>query len=481
MKTISLKVKLTIMCLVAALVSASSGAIGYYFLTDVSSRYGIVSKESLPAVKELGGLRSTIRELRIHVRSIGLENNTQEEVNKYIARSMEQVKLFDEHLEAYKKIDAQAQQRQSFQDLSKSWSDFKEFGAEILSLSKHFEQNHVAIVQQIRNACESKANAVYEPLLKETEFQIILADESVAKAESSENSAKQATMWISFISILAAGLFSYLISSRISNAVKKICNALAENSRDVQSAATSLTEVSGTVHDSSARTASMVESSTASMTEISSMVNLSSGRAAEAASASHHSKKSVEEGSYSITQLMNSMQNISGSSKKMLDIINIIEDISFQTNLLALNAAVEAARAGDAGKGFAVVADAVRTLAERSSTSAKEISQLIHQSAAHIQEGVGKATQSQEMLKQILESVEKVTTYNQEIAQSSEEQKLGIQQVGGALSNLDMASQDNARASQQVSHTAADLHSKTASVDHLISDLRVLIEGKKSA
>ncbi|HEY1078610.1 MAG TPA: methyl-accepting chemotaxis protein, partial [Bdellovibrio sp.] len=264
-------------------------------------------------------------------------------------------------------------------------------------------------------------------------------------------------------------------------AVKKICDALAENSQDVHAAASTLTEVSGTVHDSSTRTASMVESSTASMTQISSMVNLSSGRAAEAASASHQSKKSVEDGSHSIGQLMNSMGNISASSKKMQDIINIIEDISFQTNLLALNAAVEAARAGDAGKGFAVVADAVRTLAERSSTSAKEISGLINQSASHIQEGVSKATQSQEMLKQILESVEKVTTYNQEIAQSSEEQKLGIQQVGGALSNLDMASQDNARASQQVSHTAADLHSKTASVDHLISDLRVLIEGKKSA
>lgn len=481
MKTISLKVKLTFMCLVAALVSASSGAIGFYFLTDVTARYNIISHENLPAVKELGGLRATIRELRIHVRSIGLEKNTQEDVNRYIQLSLEQVTAFEQHLEAYQKIDVQAKDRESFKMLMKSWSEFKEFGVDVLKLSKQFDQNHDEIVTKIRTLCEGKASSVYQPLLKETEYQITLADDSVTKAQTSESRAKLSVFWASIVAILAAGLFSYWISSRIAEAVKKICDALAENSKDVHHAASLLTEVSGTVHDSSTRTASMIESSTSSMTEISSMVNLSSGRAAEAASASSNSKKSVEDGSQSISQLMDSMANISTSSKKMQDIINIIEDISFQTNLLALNAAVEAARAGDAGKGFAVVADAVRTLAERSSTSAKEISHLINQSAAHIQEGVNKATQSQEMLKQILESVEKVTTFNQEIAQSSEEQKLGIQQVGSALSNLDMASQDNARASEQVSHTAADLHSKTSSVDHLISDLRILVEGKKAA
>ncbi|HEY1078769.1 MAG TPA: MCP four helix bundle domain-containing protein, partial [Bdellovibrio sp.] len=220
MNKISLKVKLTIMCLGAALVSASSGAIGFYFLTDVTARYNIVSHENLPAVKELGGLRATIRELRIHVRSIGLEKNTQEEVNRYVQLSLEQVKAFEEHLEDYQKIDLQAKDRESFKALVKSWKDFKDFGSDVLTLSKEYDQNHDAIVAKIRTLCEGKASAVYQPLLKETEYQIALADDSIAKAQTSENRAKHSALWASIISIFAAGLFSYWISSRISNAVK---------------------------------------------------------------------------------------------------------------------------------------------------------------------------------------------------------------------------------------------------------------------
>lgn len=481
MKTMSLKAKLTFLCLAVALVSASGGVIGYYFLTEVSHRYSIVSQENLPAMKELGGLRSTIRELRIHVRSMGLEGNSPAEVEKYVQRSLEQVALFEQHLDIYKKIDAKALERESFKNLTKSWEEFKSFGSHLIELSKNYQENHAEIVNQIRNVCETKAENVYKPLLEETEYQFKLADQSVALATASKNNAKQLALWVSVLSILAAGLVSFAVSSRISKTVKMICDSLAMNSKDVQLAATTLTKVSTSVHDSSSKTASMIESSTASMTQISSMVNLSSERAAEAASASQASKRSAEEGSRAIGQLMTSVNNISESSKKMQDIIDIIEDISFQTNLLALNASVEAARAGEAGKSFAVVADAVRTLAARSSTSAKEISELINKSAEFIKEGVKNASDSQLVLEQILQSVDKVTSFNNEIAQSSEEQKLGIQQVGGTLSQLDEASQDNSRASEEVSHTASDLHNKTASVDLLIADLRLLVEGKKAA
>lgn len=477
----SLKVKLTLMCMLAAIVSASSGAIGFYFLNDVSQKYSKVSGENLPAIRTLADLRATIRELRIHVRSMGLEGNTQEDVNQYAKNSVEQVEKFEQQINAYLKIDPSAANRKSFQDFYKSWTEFKDFGVNLLTLAKDYKTNNREIVHQIRDICGVKANGVYVALLEETHYQTELSDKAVALAHEGKGIAKQLMLWIAIGSIFAAGLFSFFMSTKITAAVKRICDSLAENSASVQAAATTLTSASSTVHEGSFKTASMLESSTASMTQISSMVNLSSEKAGQARRAAEQSKTSASDGSQAVGQLIDSMNRISNSSKRMQDIITIIEDISFQTNLLALNAAVEAARAGEAGKGFAVVAEAVRSLAGRSTSSAKEISDLIKESSSQINEGVNKADQGRLVLERIVKSVEQVTVFNHDIASSSEEQKIGIGKVEEVLSELDRTSQANTEASEQVSKTAMELNEKTESVDRLIFELRHMVEGNKAA
>ncbi|KHD89675.1 MAG: chemotaxis protein [Bdellovibrio sp. ArHS] len=481
MKSWSLKLKLTVMGLFVALLSATSGVIGFYFLNEVSSEYSVVVDENLPSLRELAELRSTIRELRIHVRSIGLAGNTTADVQKYVEESKRQIEHFESRIKAYTQIDPSASQRPSYQDFIKGWNEFKDFGSEVFMLTQDFQANEQKIVNMIRNICAVKAEKVYQPLLKETQHQLDYAERSSTLAHTAEDKSKASVSIFAIVSILLAGAVSFFASISISKTVKSICDALAENSQEVHKASSALTEASKTVHGGSSKAAAMVEESTASMTEIESIVKNSAERAQQAKVASENSKRSAEDGSEAIAQLMASMEKISESSKKMQDIINIIEDISFQTNLLALNAAVEAARAGEAGRGFAVVAEAVRSLAQRSSISAKEISELISQSVTYIQEGATKAELSRDVLKTISENIEQVSGINQDIASSAVEQKAGIQQVSSALVNLDSTSQSNSKASEEMSSIADDLNNKTEAVDALILDLRTLIEGNKAA
>lgn len=477
----SLRAKLTTMGLFVALLAATSGAIGYFFLRRVSYDYSIVANENLPALKELAELRSTIRELRIHVRSIGLAGNTQQDVLPYMERSKQQIEKFEQHIAAYQKIDPSAQDRSDYKEFITGWNDFKAFGGEILKLSQNFEVNKEEVGRLIREVCAIKAEKVYQPLLKESNYQIEFADKSAQAAKAEENKAESLVILFASASILLAGIVSLWASSYFSKVIKAICDSLANTSVEVHQAATSLSQASTTVHDGSTDAAEMLGISTAAITQIESTVKVSNEKALQAKVASENSKKSAEDGSEAVQQLMASMGKINDSSKKMQEIINIIEDISFQTNLLALNAAVEAARAGEAGRGFAVVAEAVRSLAQRSSVSAKEISDLISESAAYIEEGVTKAELNQDVLNRILKSIEQVSAFNQDIAHSSEEQSLGIQQVSTALLGLDTTSQANTKASEEVSNIARNLNDKTETVESLISDLRTLVEGTKAA
>ena len=145
-----------------------------------------------------------------------------------------------------------------------------------------------------------------------------------------------------------------------------------------------------------------------------------------------------------VGKAVDAMSAISGSSKKIADIIGVIDEIAFQTNLLALNAAVEAARAGEQGRGFAVVASEVRNLAGRSATAAKEIKALIRDSVEKVEEGTRLVDESGETLAGIVTAVKKVTDIVAEIAAASQEQATGIEEVNKAIVGMDDVVQQNA-------------------------------------
>ena len=171
-----------------------------------------------------------------------------------------------------------------------------------------------------------------------------------------------------------------------------------------------------------------------------------------------------------VAKAVDAMARIEDSSRKISDIIGVIDEIARQTNLLALNAAVEAARAGDAGRGFAVVASEVRSLAQRSSQAAKDIKDLITNSSSQVQEGVGLVNQAGTSLSEIVDSIKQVADIVAEIASASSEQSTGIDQINKALNQMDEVTQqnsalveENAASAKTLEHQSEAMNEKVAS------------------
>ena len=163
------------------------------------------------------------------------------------------------------------------------------------------------------------------------------------------------------------------------------------------------------------------------------------------------------------------MGAINTSSRKIVDIISVIEGIAFQTNILALNAAVEAARAGEQGRGFAVVAAEVRNLAQRSAAAAKEIKTLIDDSVDKVQEGSTQVAEAGKTMDEIVDSVKRVTDIMAEITAASQEQTSGIEQINQAITQMDQVTQQNAALVEEAAAAAASLQEQTSGLLHGVS------------
>ncbi|MCB1766282.1 MAG: hypothetical protein KDJ22_09510 [Candidatus Competibacteraceae bacterium] len=190
--------------------------------------------------------------------------------------------------------------------------------------------------------------------------------------------------------------------------------------------------------------ASALEETASSMEELTSTVKHSADNAGQANQLASAARTQAEQGGQIVDQAVTAMSAIHHSSKKIVDIIGVIDDIAFQTNLLALNAAVEAARAGEQGRGFAVVAGEVRKLAQRSADAAKEIKALITDSVTKVEDGSQLVERSGKTLQEIVTSVKKVSDIVAEMTVAAREQALGIEQVNKAVLQIDRATQRNA-------------------------------------
>jgi methyl-accepting chemotaxis protein len=228
--------------------------------------------------------------------------------------------------------------------------------------------------------------------------------------------------------------------------------------------------------DLSARTeeqASSIEQTAASMAQLTSTVKLNADNASGANKLARDASTVAGKGTKVVHQIVDTMGKINGSSKKIVDIISVIDGIAFQTNILALNAAVEAARAGEQGRGFAVVAAEVRSLAQRSATSAREIKKLIEDSVADISTGSNLVSTAGDTMDELMKGVDNVATLMSEIMSSSQEQSLGIEQVNTAINQLDAATQQNAALVEQVSSAAQSMQEQTLQLEAVVSGFKL--------
>ncbi len=224
--------------------------------------------------------------------------------------------------------------------------------------------------------------------------------------------------------------------------------------------------------DLSSRTeeqASSLEQTAASMEELTSTVKQNADNARQANQLAVSASEVAVKGGSVVSQVVDTMGSINASSKKIVDIIGVIDGIAFQTNILALNAAVEAARAGEQGRGFAVVASEVRSLAQRSAAAAKEIKTLIGDSVEKVEEGSKQVAEAGRTMEEIVGSVRRVTDIMGEITAASQEQTSGIEQINQAITQMDQVTQQNAALVEEASAAAQSLQQEAGSLVQAVS------------
>jgi methyl-accepting chemotaxis protein len=267
------------------------------------------------------------------------------------------------------------------------------------------------------------------------------------------------------------------LSTMQSNLTRVVFN-VRQGSEGVANASS---EIAQGNHDLSARTeqqASALEETAASMEQLSATVKQNAENAQQANQLAQSAATVAAQGGEVVGQVVSTMKEINESSRKIADIIGVIDGIAFQTNILALNAAVEAARAGDQGRGFAVVASEVRSLAGRSADAAKEIKGLIHTSVERVAQGSALVDRAGATMAQVVSSIHRVNDIMAAISAASNEQSAGVSQVGEAVMHMDQATQQNAALVEQMAAAASSLKSQA---QELVQSVAVFtLDGEKT-
>ncbi|MEZ2296804.1 methyl-accepting chemotaxis protein [Variovorax sp. RCC_210] len=265
-------------------------------------------------------------------------------------------------------------------------------------------------------------------------------------------------------------------TGRLMAALKAMNESLVRIVREVRTGtdtiATASSQIASGNQDLSSRTeeqASSLEETAASMEELTSTVKQNADNARQANQLAVSASEVAMKGGSVVSQVVDTMGSIDASSKKIVDIIGVIDGIAFQTNILALNAAVEAARAGEQGRGFAVVASEVRSLAQRSAAAAKEIKTLIGDSVEKVEAGSKQVEEAGRTMDEIVGSVRRVTDIMGEITAASQEQTSGIEQINLAISQMDQVTQQNAALVEEASAAAQSLQEQAGSLVKAVS------------
>lgn len=262
-------------------------------------------------------------------------------------------------------------------------------------------------------------------------------------------------------------------SNRSMAQLTAIVRRIQDASSSIQTAADEIAAGNSELSRRTEQQAVSLEETAASMEELTITVKQNADHASKANRLALEAASVAQEGGQVVESVVATMDDIQRSSQRIADIISLIDGIAFQTNILSLNAAVEAARAGDQGRGFAVVASEIRTLAQRSAESAKEIKAIVDDSTTKVSQGAGLAKKAGQTMGEIVASVQNVTTIMAEISQASKEQSLGIGQVNKTIVHLDSTTQQNAALVEESAAAATSMASQAVGLSNAIAAFQV--------
>lgn len=320
-----------------------------------------------------------------------------------------------------------------------------------------------------------------EPLIVELVQDYIQAAQD--KNHEVENTVRSSVRSIIIFLIIALALMvivDFLIIISITKPVRRIANELSSASFQLSSASSQLTSTSQQIASGASEQASGLEETSSSLEEISTMVSQSANNAVSLSQLANKSSEQSKSGLSNAREMLSSMEELNSSTDDIKNIIQVIESIAFQTNILALNAAVEAARAGDAGMGFAVVADEVKSLANKSTESAKETAELIQGSIEGINLNLAKAREVSELFADLENQGMKVFDMSREVEEASKQQSSGFDQINKAITQLDQVVQLNASASEEAASSSEELSAQAVVLEESVNELMQIIDGGRA-
>jgi methyl-accepting chemotaxis protein len=285
---------------------------------------------------------------------------------------------------------------------------------------------------------------------------------------------------ILLIGLLVVTVSFYIIIDRtVDKPIKTITIDLNTGGEQLAGAATEIAASSQSMAEGASEQASSLEEISASLSEMATMVTRNSDKTLETRGLAANTRQLAEDGAGAVEYMKTAVDAIKSSSEETAKIVKTIDEIAFQTNLLALNAAVEAARAGEAGKGFAVVAEEVRNLAQRSASAARTTSEMIEESQTKADEGVKASVSVEEIFKEIEEKINNVAVLIDEIAEASEHQSEGIQQINVGVTEMDTVTQSNAAHSEESASASEELAGQASSLKDMVKTLQYIVQGAK--
>ena len=510
---IKISYKLGAVFLVLVVSTAMAGGFALLQLAKINGNTEELATNWLPSVTYIGDLQGNLNAIRRaemqHVMAVLGEEKSPEEDRINASKTK-----IAEVGTKYKALITSAEEEQAWNEYQKNLARYYEAQKKLLELSNVGPAEAIASVAYLNGESQAALRALFKSMDAMNALNKQGVEKAYTSAKGTYSMARGGLLAVMLAAIaLAAGLglwITRLITRPLKFAVEaaqgfakgdltvsmeatgkdeislllhamedmrvSLAGVVSNVRRGSESVANASAEIAQGNHDLSSRTeqqASALEQTAASMEELGSTVKGNAEAAQQANRLASDASTVAIQGGEVVNQVVETMKGINDSSRKISDIISVIDGIAFQTNILALNAAVEAARAGEQGRGFAVVASEVRSLAGRSAEAAKEIKNLINASVERVEQGTALVDRAGETMTRVVESIKRVTDIMGEISSASSEQASGVAQVGEAVSHMDTATQQNAALVEQMAAAASSLKSQAHELVQVVSTFKL--------
>jgi methyl-accepting chemotaxis protein len=481
------------------LLCAALGGVALFSLERVDAQAKLLANKWLQGVGELAKTRAAALEVReFEVKHSRAEDRSYHA--EYEEKINEASKQVATAIGLYEKLTTSDEERALLAAFTKSWTAYQAAIGKVVALGRDKKTQDATDISD--GLASTAADAAIVALEKLTKFNFDGGNQSAQETDAQFAKAKRWVLGLLAATLLLGLLQAYAITRRLTRQLggepdtatavaqavaegqlttrfhlkpndtqslmarlqtmqQGLVNVVANVRQNAEGVATASVEIAQGNNDLSARTeqqAAALEETAASMAELGSTVQQNADNARQANQLAVNASTVAQRGGAVVGQVVDTMKGINESSRRIADIISVIDGIAFQTNILALNAAVEAARAGEQGRGFAVVATEVRSLAGRSAAAAKEIKDMISASVERVEHGTALVNQAGLTMTEIVQAIEQVTHIVGAISSASAEQSAGVSQVGEAITQMDRATQQNAALVEESAAAAENLN-----------------------